>query len=103
MAITITDSNFKEFTSSGVAVVDIFAPWCNPCRIIAPIIEQLSNEYDNVKIGKLDADVNKETTSELGVRSIPTILIYKNGEIVEKHVGAASKSHLKSLIDKHLI
>jgi thioredoxin 1 len=103
MAVKVTDENFKDFTSNGVALVDIYAEWCGPCKVVGPIVEQLSNEYDNVKIGKLDADENKETTLELGVRSIPTILIYKNGEIVEKHVGAASKSHLKSLIDKHLI
>lgn len=102
MAIKVTDENFKEFTSSGVSLVDIYADWCGPCKVVGPIVEQLSTEYDNVKIGKLDADVNKETTIQLGVRSIPTILIYKDGEIVEKHVGAASKSQLKSLIDKHL-
>jgi thioredoxin 1 len=102
MAINVTDSNYKEFTSTGVALIDIWAPWCGPCKIVGPIIDSLSNEYDNVKIGKLNADENSETPQQLGVRSIPTILIYKDGEIVERHVGGASKDQLKSLIDKHL-
>lgn len=102
MSIKVTNENFKDFTSDGVSLVDFYADWCGPCKAIGPVIEQLSGEYDGVKIGKLDVDQNKETAEELGVRSIPTILVYKNGEVVEKHVGAASKSHLKSLIDKHL-
>lgn len=102
MAVNVTDSNYKEFTSTGVALIDIWAPWCGPCKIIGPIIDALSNEYDNVRIGKLNADENSETPQQLGVRSIPTILIYKDGEIVERHVGGASKDQLKSLIDKHL-
>ena len=102
MAINVTDSNYKEFTSTGVALIDIFAPWCGPCKIVGPIVDELSNEYDNVRIGKLNADENSETTQELGIRSIPTILVYKDGMIVEKHVGNASKAQLKSFIDKHL-
>ena len=102
MSIKVTNENFKDFTSDGVSLVDFYADWCGPCKAIGPVIEQLSGEYDGVKIGKLDVDQNKETAEELGVRSIPTILVYKNGEVVEKHVGAASKSHLRSLIDKHL-
>jgi len=102
MAVKVTDSNYKEFISTGVALIDIWAPWCGPCKIVGPIIDSLSNEYDNVKIGKLNADENSETPQQLGVRSIPTILIYKDGEIVERHVGGASKDQLKSLIDKHL-
>jgi len=102
MTIKITDSNFQDFTSTGVALVDIKAEWCVPCKAIGPIVEELSNEYDNVKIGKLDADENRETVHSLGIRSIPTILIYKDGQVVEKHVGGASKIQLKELIDKHL-
>ena len=102
MAVNVTDSNYKEFTSTGVSLVDIYAPWCGPCKIVGPIVDELSNEYDNVRIGKLNADENSETTQELGIRSIPTILVYKDGQIVEKHVGNASKAQLKSLIDKHL-
>jgi len=102
MAVKITDSTFQDFTSSGVSLVDVWAPWCGPCRAIGPIVEELSNEYDNVRIGKLDADENIETVKSLGIRGIPTILIYKDGEMVEKHIGGASKIQLKELIDKHL-
>jgi thioredoxin 1 len=70
--------------------------------MLGPIVEELSNEYDNVRIGKIDVDENPETSQQLGIRSIPTILVYKDGMIVEKHVGGASKAQLKSLIDKHL-
>ena len=102
MAVKVTDSTYKDFISDGVALVDFHAVWCGPCRVIGPIIDELANEYTDVKIGKMDADENSETTQELGIRSIPTILIYKDGMIVEKHVGNASKAQLKSLIDKHL-
>lgn len=102
MAVNVTDSNYKEFTSTGVSLVDVWAPWCGPCRVVGPIIDELSNEYDNVRIGKLNADENEGTLKELEIRSIPTIIIYKDGEIVEKHTGMIQKSQLKSLIDKHL-
>jgi thioredoxin 1 len=102
MAVKITDSTFQDFTSTGVALVDIKTEWCGPCKVLSPIVEELSNEYDNVRIGKLDADENIETVKSLGIRGIPTILIYKDGEMVEKHIGGASKIQLKELIDKHL-
>ena len=102
MAVKVTDSTYQEFTSKGVSLVDFKAEWCNPCKVLSPIIEELSNEYDNVRIGKVDVDENPETSKQLGIRSIPTILIYKDGQIVEKHVGGASKAQLKSLVDKHL-
>ena len=102
MSVKITDSTFQDFTSTGVALVDIKTEWCGPCKVLSPIVEELSNEYDNVRIGKLDADENIETVKSLGIRGIPTILIYKDGEMVEKHIGGASKIQLKELIDKHL-
>ena len=102
MAVKVTDSTYANFTENGVVLVDFWAPWCRPCLMLGPIVEELSNEYDNVKIGKVDVDENPETSKQLGIRSIPTILIYKDGQIVEKHVGGASKAQLKSLIDKHL-
>jgi len=83
-------------------LVDFWGQSCRPCLTLGPIVEELSNEYDNVRIGKVDVDENPETSKQLGIRSIPTILIYKDGQIVEKHVGVASKAQLKSLIDKHL-
>ena len=102
MAIKVTNSTYNEFTSSGIVLLDIKTEWCGPCKALSPIIDELADEYTNVKIGKMDADENSETTQELGIRSIPTILVYKDGMIVEKHVGGASKAQLKSLIDKHL-
>jgi thioredoxin 1 len=102
MSVKVTDSTYANFTENGVVLVDFWAPWCRPCLMLGPIVDELSNEYDNVRIGKLNADENSETTQELGIRSIPTILVYKDGQIVEKHVGNASKAQLKSLIDKHL-
>jgi thioredoxin 1 len=82
--------------------LDIKTEWCGPCKALSPIIDELANEYTNVRIGKMDADENKSIIQELGVRSIPTILIFKDGQIVEKHIGSATKAQLKSLIDKHL-
>ena len=102
MSVKVTDSTYKDFTKTGVTLLDFWAPWCRPCLALSPIVEELSNEYDNVRIGKVDVDENPETSQQLGIRSIPTILIYKDGQIVEKHVGGASKAQLKSLIDKHL-
>jgi thioredoxin 1 len=102
MAVKVTDSTYANFTENGVVLIDFWAPWCRPCLMLGPIVEELSNEYDNVRIGKIDVDENPETSQQLGIRSIPTILVYKDGMIVEKHVGGASKAQLKSLIDKHL-
>lgn len=102
MVVKVTNETYENFTENGVALVDFWAPWCRPCLTLGPIIDELANEYNNVRIGKMDADENEDTLKELGIRSIPTILIYKDGEIVERHVGGASKDQLKSLIDKHL-
>jgi thioredoxin 1 len=97
----LTDSNFDEFINNGVSLVDIYADWCKPCQVISPIIDELSSEYKDVKFGKLNADDNSETVSKLGVRNIPTILIYKDGQVVERTVGMISKNQLKDLIDNH--
>ncbi len=100
MAFEFTDTNFKEtaLEKAGVSVVDFWAEWCGPCRMITPIIEELSKEYDGkVTIGKLNVDNNQEVSMKYGIRSIPTILILKNGEIFDKHVGVTTK---KALTDK---
>ena len=101
MAFEFTDSNFEEKAlNSGVAVVDFWAVWCGPCRMVAPVIEELATDYgDNVLVGKLDVDSNPETSMKYNVRSIPTILILKDGEVVDKHVGTATKGQLKQKID----
>ncbi|MCS6819621.1 MAG: thioredoxin [Chitinophagales bacterium] len=105
MAEQLTDSNFEEkvLKSGKLAMVDFWAEWCGPCRAIAPIVEELSKEYEGrVLVGKLDVDNNPEVSTRYGIRSIPTILFIKNGEVVDKHVGAASKQHFVELLNKHL-
>ncbi|WP_020571852.1 thioredoxin [Neolewinella persica] len=100
MAFELTDANFQEnvLDKKGVAVVDFWAEWCGPCRMIGPIIEELATEYDGkALIAKVDVDENSELSAKFGVRSIPTILILKDGEIVDKHVGVTTK---QALIDK---
>ncbi len=104
MAFEFTDTNFNDTAlANGVSVVDFWAEWCGPCRLVAPIIEQLAEEYDGkALIGKVNVDHNPEVSMKYGVRSIPTILIFKDGEIVEKHVGTATKATLEEKIASHL-
>ena len=97
----ITDANFAELEAAGLPlVVDFSATWCGPCKKIAPIIEELAQEYDGrVVVGKCDVDDNDELTSRFGIRNVPTVLFIKNGEVVDKHVGAAPKSEFVSKIE----
>jgi thioredoxin 1 len=105
MAQQITDANFKEFVNGDKPLmVDFWAEWCGPCRMISPLVEELAQEYESkIVIGKINVDENDELSGEFGIRSIPTLLFFKNGDVVDKHVGAASKSviesKLKSLLD----
>lgn len=100
MAVELTDSNFREIVldSDKPAMIDFWAVWCGPCRMVAPIVEEMSGEYEGkAVIGKLDVDSNPEVAQEYGIRNIPTILFIKNGEIADKQVGAVPKN---VLVDK---
>ena len=95
MALTITGENFDEkvLQADQVVMIDFWAEWCGPCRMVGPIIEQLADDYEGKAIiGKLDVDANQDISVKYGIRSIPTVLYFKNGEIVDKQVGATTKS-----------
>ena len=105
MAFEFTDSNFKEtaLDNDGLTVIDFWAEWCGPCRMVSPIIEELSSEYDGkALIGKVNVDDNLEISMKYGIRSIPTILFLKGGEVVDKHVGATSKQVLTQKIESYI-
>ncbi|AEE48190.1 thioredoxin [Haliscomenobacter hydrossis] len=100
MAFEFTDSNFTEKTAEGVVLVDFWATWCGPCRAIAPTIEELYSDYkDKALVGKLDVDHNPEVAMKYGIRSIPTLLILKDGKVVHQHVGLATKQVLANKLD----
>lgn len=103
-AIEITDANFSEVINSDKPVlVDFWAEWCGPCKMIAPVVEELAGDYDGkAVVGKLDVDANPEVSAKYGIRSIPTLLVFKNGEIVDKQVGAVSKNVLAQKLDSQL-
>ena len=101
MALVITDSNFDELLQSNKPlVVDFWAEWCGPCKMIGPIMEELALEYEGkVTIGKMDVDDNNEVPTRFGIRNIPTLLFFKNGQLVDKQVGAAQKSALAQKVE----
>lgn len=94
MEVEIKNNNLEELTASGLPVVlDFYATWCGPCKKIAPIIEELATEFDGkIAVGKCDVDENDEIAAQYGIRNIPTVLFIKDGQVVDKHVGAAPKS-----------
>ena len=100
MEVAITSENFESLKNGNLPlVVDLWAPWCGPCRMVGHVISELAAQYDGkVVIGKCNVDDEEDIAAELGVRSIPTILFYKNGEVVDKFVGAAPKAVLEEKI-----
>ncbi|MBT3418131.1 MAG: thioredoxin [Flavobacteriales bacterium] len=105
MAVEFTDANFKEVVldSDKVVLVDFWAPWCGPCRMIAPIVDELHTELEGkAVIGKVNVDENSEVSTNFGVRNIPTLLIFKNGEVVDKLVGALPKAQILEKLESHM-
>ncbi len=105
MALEITDATFDEVVlkSDKPVVVDFWAAWCGPCRMVGPIIEELSHEYEGkAVVGKVDVDVHQQYAAKYGVRNIPTVLVFKNGEIVNRQVGVSPKRVYADAIDAAL-
>lgn len=105
MALEITDSNFDEtvMKADKPVLVDFWAEWCGPCRMVGPVVDELAKDYEGKAIvGKVNVDENPEVASKFGIRSIPTLLIIKNGEVVDKQVGAAAKEALAGKLDAQL-
>lgn len=103
--VELTDNNFDELAlkSDKVVVVDFWAPWCGPCRMVGPAMDELANEYDGLAVvGKMNVDDNPQIATKYGIRSIPTILFIKNGEVVDRSVGAVPKTTLAGKLDAAL-
>jgi len=101
METILTDSNFKEEISSGLVLVDFWAPWCGPCRMLGPIIEEVAKEVEGIKVGKLNVDENPQTAQKFQIMSIPAVMLFKDGEVVETLIGLRPKEAYLEAIESH--
>jgi len=99
----ITDAGYADVVKEGIVLIDFWAPWCGPCRMQGPIIEALAEAYaGKVTVAKCNVDESRQTAASLGIQSIPTVILYKDGEVVERFVGVTAEEKLRAAIDKYL-
>jgi thioredoxin 1 len=100
----VTDENFNDFISTGLVLVDVYAAWCGPCKIIGPIVDQISIDFKGrLLVGKLDAETHRQTVGKLEVTGIPALFLYNDGELVEKMVGLVSKEKLTNIVNEYIM